>query len=110
MGLRLSFHHPHFPEGYKFALNDLGVIENGGSLEVSDEQAAQFAAARGKTVEEAFANSPETTVEGTSSDEAKKIAADAQAAASPVEEQKEEPQQITPTTNEPPTEDGDLSA
>jgi hypothetical protein len=43
----LKFEHPHFPEGKEFAINDLGIVPNGGSLDIDEDMERQFVALRG---------------------------------------------------------------
>lgn len=43
MGLKVTIEHPDFPKGYEFSFAGVdGVIENGGSLVISDAQVEQL--------------------------------------------------------------------
>jgi flagellar capping protein FliD len=66
MSYTLKFEHPHFPDEQEFGLNDLGVVKNGGSLEVDEDQERQFIASQGKSIEDAFSNNPLVTLSGSS--------------------------------------------
>lgn len=66
MGYSLKFEHPHFPEGKPFAINYLGVVENGGSLDVDEDAERMFVANNGISVEDAFNGNGLVTVSGSS--------------------------------------------
>lgn len=67
MPISLKFEHPHFPEGHPFAINYLGQVLNGESVEVNEENERAFIASHGATVEDAFKNDALVTVSGSSS-------------------------------------------
>src|SRR4051812_31237605 len=56
MGYTLKFEHPHFPDDYEFAINGLGVIKNGSTLEIDEEHERLFIAERGLSLEDAFSS------------------------------------------------------
>jgi flagellar capping protein FliD len=98
MGYSLKFEHPHFPDEHVFGLNDLGIVKNGGTLEVDEDQERQFVASQGKSIEDAFKSNPLVTLSGSSeisAEEMKQLVPQPAPTevAVPVEEQK---QVITP--------------
>ncbi len=64
MPYTVKFEHPHFPEDYEFAVSGLGLIPNGCTLEVDADMEHLFVASRGMTIEDAFKDSPEVTLSG----------------------------------------------
>jgi hypothetical protein len=66
VGYSLKFEHPHFPEGKPFAVGYLGVVENGGTLEVDEDAERMFVANNGISVEDAFNGNGLVTVSGSS--------------------------------------------
>ena len=64
MSLKVSFSHPDFPKDQEFAVADVGLIKNGGSVTLTEDQERSFQAARGMSVKEAFKGS-QVKVEGT---------------------------------------------
>jgi len=67
VAISLKFEHPHFPEGHPFAINYLGQVLNGESVEVNEENERAFIASHGVTVEDAFKNDALVSVSGSSS-------------------------------------------
>lgn len=66
MTLSLKFEHPHFPEGQEFAVNFLGSVKNGETLELDEDAERMFVAVRGITVEDAFKDDALVSVSGSS--------------------------------------------
>lgn len=121
MGVTVSVNNPSYPEGYVFAIDHIGEIPNGGSLEVDEANERMFVSVRGQTVEDAFKGSEVVSVSGSSSvDNIDEIIGDRQQpgpeqGVSPKEEVKEESATATTsrsskkndnTTTEPTTEEG----
>lgn len=48
MALTVAVDHPAYPEDTDFAITGLGVVPNGGSIEVSEEQERSYIAENGK--------------------------------------------------------------
>jgi hypothetical protein len=69
----LKFEHPHFPEGKEFAINDLGIVPNGGSLDIDEDMERQFVALRGISMEDALKQIPGATLSGSSSLSAEEV-------------------------------------
>jgi hypothetical protein len=67
VGVTISVNHPDFPPDTVFAIDHLGQIPNGGSLEVPEENEREFISDRGVTVEDAFAGNEVAVVSGSSS-------------------------------------------
>ena len=64
MPIKVSADFPQYPKGMTVAV--LGVpVENGGSVELTDEQVQDFEAREGKSVNELLQDHPHITVEGT---------------------------------------------
>jgi len=66
VGVTVAMSHPAFPDGTEFGINHLGVVPNGGSLEVPEENEQAFVNANDKSVADAFEGSEVVTVSGTS--------------------------------------------
>ena len=66
MSYSLKFEHPQFPEGKEFAINFLGMVKNGETLEIDEENERTFVANYGKSVEDAFSSNPLVTLTGSS--------------------------------------------
>lgn len=64
MAVTVAIDHPDFPEGTEFGIDYLGVVPNGGSLEVPDENVEMFEQVKGETVDEAFTDNGVVTVGG----------------------------------------------
>jgi hypothetical protein len=69
VGVTVSVNNPSFPEGTEFAIDHLGVVPNGGSLEVPEENEAMFVSARGMSVEDAFKDNEVIEVSGSATAE-----------------------------------------
>ncbi len=67
MAITVSVNNPAFPEGTELGVDHLGIVPNGGSLEVSEENESRFVAVKGMTVEDAFKGSGVVKVSGSSS-------------------------------------------
>ncbi len=67
MSYTLKLEHPHFPADQEFSLNGLGLVTNGGSLEVDEDQEREFVAMNGRSMEDAFGNTSGITLSGGSS-------------------------------------------
>jgi len=66
MSYTITFEHPHFPHGHAFGINNLGVVLNGNTVEISEDTERQFVASQGKTVEDAFPAGGIATISGSS--------------------------------------------
>lgn len=69
MAYTLKIEHPDFPTGddaTEFGVNGLGRIKNGESLEIDEDMERSFVASRGKTVEDAFKDTPGFELSGSS--------------------------------------------
>jgi hypothetical protein len=66
MGYTLKFEHPQFPEGQEFGIPNLGLVENGSSIELDEEQERLFVLERGISVEDAFKDNSIVTLSGSS--------------------------------------------
>jgi hypothetical protein len=64
MGLTLKMEMDAFPAGYEFAINGIGVVKNGETVEISEDQERDFVAYHRKSVPDAFEGSGTFTVEG----------------------------------------------
>ena len=68
MTLKVKYQHPHFPDGQLVGVYPFGQLENGGeAVDISEEAEQQFVDENGVGVEEAFADDPHVTVEGSAS-------------------------------------------
>lgn len=63
--LTLTHEHPDFPDDYEFYYNGIGVVKNGETLDISEEQERAFISFYGKTISEAFYGSDVATLGGT---------------------------------------------
>lgn len=73
MSITLTFEHPQFPPDYEFGFNDLGIVKNGGTLELDEEQERLFIARKGMTVEDAFKDDGIVKLSGSSTLTAEEI-------------------------------------
>lgn len=64
LALTVSYEHPDFPEGMEFEIVGLGLIPNGGSVELTDEQEERYLNYHGMTVKESLENDPYIKVKG----------------------------------------------
>lgn len=64
VSMKVKMDHPVYDKGTEIEIPFLGVVENGSSLEVTDEMADGFKAATGKTVNEYFKGNAHVTVDG----------------------------------------------
>lgn len=67
MAYSLKFEHPHFPEDKEFSIDFIGMVKNGESIEVSEDQERLFIASNGRTIEDAFKGNASIEVSGSSS-------------------------------------------
>lgn len=54
MALKITYDNPDFPKGHEFEIRGLGVLENGKSVTLTEEQEENFAAETGQTLGEAL--------------------------------------------------------
>lgn len=102
MGYSLKFEHPHFPEGKEFALNFLGSVENGGSLEITEDAERTFVANNGISIEDAFKSNSLVTISGSSSlDKEEQNQLIAQANPEPVEQAAPQASNAADSTDDP---------
>lgn len=66
MGYSLKFEHPHFDEEKEFAVTDLGLVKNGGSIEVDEDMERLFVANNEMSIEDAFKSNDMITLSGSS--------------------------------------------
>lgn len=66
MGYTLKFKHPHFDEEKEFAVTDLGLVKNGGSIEIDEDMERLFVANNEISIEDAFKNNSMITLSGSS--------------------------------------------
>jgi hypothetical protein len=62
----LTYEHPQFPQDYEFGINNLGLVKNGGSIEIDEDVERMFMASQGRTIEAALATDPFVTLSGSS--------------------------------------------
>lgn len=65
MSLKVSFTHPHFDKGTEVDLTGVGLIKNGGSKTLNEEEERAAVARLGMGVKEYFKDSEQVKVEGT---------------------------------------------
>lgn len=65
--MKIEFNEPTMPKGMLFHVNALGALENGKSVDFSAEEVATFEAAQGRTIQEAFKDSPNVKILGSAS-------------------------------------------
>jgi len=63
--MKVTYNNPQLPKGEELAIVGLGLIENGGSIEVTSEQEAEFEATTGRTLQEAAKDDEMLSVGGT---------------------------------------------
>ena len=66
MPLKISFNNPNFEKGYEFEVRPFGLVPNGGTVEVTEQQEQQFLADHGDTVKNVLGSNSAFKVEGTS--------------------------------------------
>lgn len=64
MALKLSINFPQYPQGTPFAINDLGVVENGGSADLTEDQERAFVAQNKRSVRDVLTDQAGVTVTG----------------------------------------------
>lgn len=64
MGYKVSVNHPHFPDGTEFSIGALGVIPNGSSKDVDEDEERAFLNMRGLPLHEAFVGDATINVTG----------------------------------------------
>lgn len=52
--MKVFFENPDMPKGMEFYVKDLGILKNGESTDVPDEQVAAFEEATGKKIKDIF--------------------------------------------------------
>jgi hypothetical protein len=62
--MKIELNDPAMPKGTLFSVNALGTLENGKSVEFSDEEIAFFEQEQGRSIEEAFALNPNIKIAG----------------------------------------------
>lgn len=67
MSYTLKFDHPQFPYEQDFGIPNLGIVKNGGTLELDEDAERLFIAERGMSVEDAFKDNSMVTLTGSSS-------------------------------------------
>jgi hypothetical protein len=65
MTYKVKYEHPAFPKDAEFELPLLGLVKNGGTLEVTPEAEQAFVNERGVSVKDAFEDDEMSTLEGT---------------------------------------------
>jgi len=65
MALKLEVDHPNYPKDMEFDLDGIAA-KNGGTVNVTEEMEAAFAAKNGKTIREIYGHSKIVKVSGTS--------------------------------------------
>lgn len=65
MSLKVTYNSPAFGKGEEVAVNGLGVLVNGKSVDLDEAAERAFLAENGKTVKEALKDDPHFKVEGT---------------------------------------------
>lgn len=63
-GLTVTIDFPQYPPGHEIGVQGLGVVKNGESIEVGEEQEQAFLSVQGRTVKTAFEGAEGVTVEG----------------------------------------------
>ena len=106
MGYTIKFEHPQFPDGYEFGINDLGMVKNNETLEITEDMESQFVNSRGMPLKDALEHIFGVTLEGSSAlpDDKKEDASVTESPASsdspdnaaPASSQGEEPTVATP--------------
>lgn len=66
MPLQVTYFNQDFPEGKLFSISGLGSFPNGVTVELTTEQEESFHKRRNTTVAQAFKNSGNVTLKGTS--------------------------------------------
>lgn len=66
MGYSVKFEHPDFPEDTEFEISGVGLVKNGGSVEMDAAQEQRFLAVNRKTPEDYFEGNESITLSGTS--------------------------------------------
>lgn len=66
MAYTVKYKNPSYPEGQPLHLVNIGLVENGGSVKLSEEAEVAFIARTGQSVKDYFANRPMIEVSGTS--------------------------------------------
>jgi hypothetical protein len=62
----LTFEHPDFPDEVEFGIQDLGRVQNHGTLEVDEDAERRFVSTRRVSLEDAFGDSPMISLSGSS--------------------------------------------
>lgn len=52
--MKVYYENPDMPKGTEYSVSGLGILKNGESTEVSDDQVAAFEAATGRKIKDAF--------------------------------------------------------
>ena len=65
MALKVTVDKPQFPKGQEFAIQGIGIIENGKALTLTADQERDYAAFHGKTVRDGLSGDEAFKVEGT---------------------------------------------
>ncbi len=63
--MKITINNPEWPKGAEFHVNDLGTLENGKTVEVSDEQLKLFETIQGRSIKEAFKENVYISLGGT---------------------------------------------
>lgn len=82
MSYTLTFEHPDFPDEVEFGIQDLGRVQNHGTLEVDEDAERRYVSTRRISLADAFGDSPMISLSGSSTltdDEISKLAAPAEA-------------------------------
>jgi hypothetical protein len=66
MGYKVEFKHPYYEKGVEFEIAGLGLIANGGSINVDADQERSFIATQGKTLKDALQGNGMLSLSGTS--------------------------------------------
>lgn len=64
MGLKVTYNNENFPEGQEFDIGGV-LVENGGSVELTEEQELALVSRTGMAVRDYFADTEDVKVEGT---------------------------------------------
>jgi hypothetical protein len=98
MSLKVSVDLEGYPKGKPLGFNGLGVIENGGSIELTEANESAFFADRGMIVADAFKDQEGVSVSGSAEFTPPKD--------DPQKNEVETPQQVTPKTETTTPSDG----
>lgn len=112
MSYTVSVNHPHFPEGTEFSVGNLGVVPNGSSKEIDEDDERLFLSARGLPLNEAYAGDAAIKVTGSGHlskaevDEVKAMFAAEEEAVAATEEK---PEWLGTSSSDPQEEEGEVN-